>query len=107
MMWGEGRAGLAGALRALQGAATILVLSLAGAGGGLAQPAAATKAAPGSALQLERRVVATAVDAGSNFTLGRDNGRSLQVDLARARQFGIEVPQDVRKQAKVVDEGGR
>ncbi|MEY2746574.1 MAG: hypothetical protein RL112_1616, partial [Planctomycetota bacterium] len=28
-------------------------------------------------------------------------------DLARARKFGIEVPEDVRKQAKVVDEGGR
>jgi len=31
----------------------------------------------------------------------------VQVDLARARKFGIEVPEDVRKQAKVVDEGGR
>jgi hypothetical protein len=42
MMWSEGRAGLASALRVLRGAATILVLSLAGSGSGLAQPAAAT-----------------------------------------------------------------
>lgn len=85
MMWGEDRAGLAGALlRVLQGAATILVLLLAAAGSALAQPAPATKPAPGGALQLERRVVATAADVGTNFTLGRDNGRSLQVDLARA-----------------------
>jgi hypothetical protein len=31
----------------------------------------------------------------------------VQVDPARARRFGVEVPEDVRKQAKVVDEGGR
>ena len=69
MMWSEGRAGLAGALRVLQGAATILVLSLAGPGSGLAQPAAATKAAPVGALQLERRVVATAADSRAEPSL--------------------------------------
>ncbi|MCE2945932.1 MAG: hypothetical protein ACK515_00705 [bacterium] len=49
-----------------------------------AQPAAAAAKAAGAAVQLERRVVATVPDAATNFTLGRDNGRSLQVDLARA-----------------------
>ena len=43
----------------------------------------------------------------ARIPFGRTLETSVQVDLARARQFGIEVPQDVRKQAKVVDEGGR
>ena len=46
--------------------------------------ASAASAQPGAVLQLERRTVATVADAASNFTLGRDNGRTLQVDLARA-----------------------
>ena len=43
----------------------------------------------------------------ARIPFGRTLETSVQVDLARARQFGIEVPQDVRKQAKIVDEGGR
>ena len=47
-------------------------------------PAGKAAGAAGAALQLERRVVATVADVATNFTLGRDNGRTLQVDLARA-----------------------
>ncbi|MEY2746756.1 MAG: hypothetical protein RL112_1798, partial [Planctomycetota bacterium] len=43
----------------------------------------------------------------ARIPFGRTLETSVQVDVARARQFGIEVPQDVRKQAKIVDEGGR
>ncbi len=75
---------------ALAIALSIPGVSIVAPGLALAQTPAQTAAAPaagkgsGGALQLERRVVATVPDAASNFTLGRDNGRTLQVDLARA-----------------------
>jgi ABC-type uncharacterized transport system substrate-binding protein len=43
----------------------------------------------------------------ARMPFGRTLETLVQVDPARARRFGVEVPEDVRKQAKVVDEGGR
>lgn len=72
------------ALPGLAGVAGLAAITGLAAGQLRAQPATAPKGTPGSALLLERRVVATVADAATNFTLGRDNGRTLQVDLARA-----------------------
>jgi hypothetical protein len=46
-------------------------------------PKASAAAAPAPAPAVERRVVQTEADAGPNFTLGRLNGKTLTVELAR------------------------
>jgi len=49
----------------------------------LPQPKVVPAVKPAAASAPERRIVITEVDAGKNFTLGRDNGRTIVFDLAR------------------------